>query len=123
MKASKTRPPMAQRTKASGRWPSVCLDSELVLDKEMALDDTTRLSFLGGRLSAICTVMVGRITAIFPNCRRLIRFDTGLDVLEKDHADLDVVLDDFTGGQSRDQAGCFGRLAFDEAGAVHARRR
>lgn len=49
------------------------------------------------------------------------RFDLGLKILEKDHADLDVVLDDFTRVANRviklqhlDEA-----AAYDEAGQLH----
>ncbi|MGV6849095.1 MAG: hemerythrin domain-containing protein [Marinibacterium sp.] len=102
----------------------VRLDTELVLDKDMALDDyAARLSFLGGRL-------VGNLHghhswedhSYFPELAAADpRFDTGLEVLEKDHADLDLVLNDFTRQANRviklatlDEA-----QAFDESGAVH----
>ena len=49
------------------------------------------------------------------------RFDQGLDILEKDHADLDVVLEDFTNLANRtikllqlDET-----AAYDEAGKLH----
>lgn len=102
----------------------VRLDTELVLDKDMALDDyTARLSFLGGRL-------VGNLHghhgwedhSYFPELSTADpRFDAGLEVLENDHADLDVVLDDFTRQANRviKLAALDQSQAFDEAGAVH----
>lgn len=100
------------------------LDTELLLDKDMALDDyTARLSFLGGRL-------VGNLHghhgwedhSYFPELSAADpRFDAGLEVLEQDHADLDVVLDEFTRQANRviklatlDEA-----QSFDEVGAIH----
>ena len=99
-------------------------DTELLLDKEMAADDyAARLSFLGGRL-------VGNLHghhhwedhSYFPELSAADpRFEAGLEVLEQDHADLDVVLDDFTQQANRgikltalDEA-----QAYDEAGALH----
>ena len=102
----------------------VLLDTELVLDKEMALDDyTARLSFLGGRL-------VGNLQghrgwedhSYFPELSAADpRFDAGLDVLEKDHTDLDVVLDDFTRQANRviKLAALDEAQSYDEAGAVY----
>ncbi|WP_299369407.1 hemerythrin domain-containing protein [uncultured Tateyamaria sp.] len=110
----------------------VRLDTELLLDKDMALDDyAARLSFLGGRL-------VGNLhghhgwedRSYFPElCAADPRFAAGLEVLEQDHADLDVVLDDFTRqanrviklaeldeGQARDEAGA----VLDQATAIEA---
>ena len=49
------------------------------------------------------------------------RFGAGLEVLEKDHADLDIVLDDFTRQANRviKLAALDEAQAYDEAGAVH----
>ncbi len=99
-------------------------DTELLLDRDMAADDyAARLSFLGGRL-------VGNLhghhtwedRSYFPELSGADpRFDAGLEVLEQDHADLDVVLDDFTRQANRviklttlDEG-----QAYDEAGALH----
>lgn len=99
-------------------------DTELLLDKEMAADDyAARLSFLGGRL-------VGNLHghhhwedhSYFPELSAADpRFDAGLEVLEQDHTDLDVVLDDFTRQANRvikltalDES-----QAYDEAGTLH----
>ena len=77
----------------------VRLDAEALLDKGMSLDDYAgRLSYYGGNL-------VGNLHghhgwedhSYFPELSAADpRFDAGLEVLEKDHADLDLVLDDFT---------------------------
>lgn len=102
----------------------LCSDTELMLDRKMALDDyTTRLSFLGGRL-------VGNLHGhhgwedhnYFPELSAVdARFDAGLGVLEKDHADLDVVLDDFTRQANRviKLATLDETQAYDEAGALY----
>ena len=102
----------------------VRLDTELVLNKDMALDDyTARLSFLGGRL-------VGNLHghhgwedhSCFPELSAADpRFDAGLELLENDHADLDVVLDDFTRQANRviKLAALDEVQALDEAGAVY----
>lgn len=75
------------------------LDTEMLLNKDMALDDfAQRLSRYGGNL-------VGNLHghhgwedhSYFPELSAADpRFDAGLEVLEQDHADLDKVLDDFT---------------------------
>jgi hemerythrin-like domain-containing protein len=75
------------------------LDTEGLLNKDMALDDfAQRLSYFGGNL-------VGNLHghhgwedhSYFPELSAADpRFDAGLEVLEQDHADLDKVLDDFT---------------------------
>ena len=100
------------------------LDTEEMLKKDIALGDYVgRLSFFGGNL-------VGNLHghhgwedhSYFPELSAADpRFDAGLEVLEQDHADLDVVLDDFTRQANRviklsslDEA-----QAFDEAGQVH----
>ena len=102
----------------------VRLDTELLLDNDMALEDyAARLSFLGGRL-------VGNLHghhgwedhSYFPELSAADpRFDAGLEVLENDHADLDVVLDDFTRQANRviKLAALDEVQAFDEAGAVY----
>ncbi|WP_299873968.1 hemerythrin domain-containing protein [uncultured Sulfitobacter sp.] len=99
-------------------------DTELLLNKDMAADDyAARLSFLGGRL-------VGNLHghhswedhSYFPELSAADpRFDAGLEVLEQDHADLDVVLEDFTRQANRvikltalDEA-----QTYNEAGAIH----
>lgn len=102
----------------------VRLDTELLLNKEMALDDySARLSFLGGRL-------VGNLHghhgwedhSYFPELSAAdSRFDAGLELLEQDHSDLDVVLDDFTRQANRviKLAVLDESQSFDEAGIVH----
>ena len=102
----------------------VRLDAEALLNKDMALDDYAgRLSYYGGNL-------VGNLHghhgwedhSYFPELSAADpRFDAGLEVLEKDHADLDRVLDDFTQQANRviklahlDEA-----QAFEEAAGVH----
>ena len=69
------------------------------MNKDLDLDSYSgRLSYYGGNL-------VGNLHGhhgwedhtYFPELSAADpRFDAGLDVLEKDHADLDLVLDDFT---------------------------
>ncbi len=102
----------------------VRLDTEGLLDREIASDDyAARLSYYGGHL-------VGNLhghhgwedRSYFPELSAADpRFDAGLEVLEKDHADLDRVLDDFTRQANRaikltalDEA-----QAYEEAGKVH----
>ncbi|MEM1298574.1 MAG: hemerythrin domain-containing protein [Pseudomonadota bacterium] len=77
----------------------VRLDTEAVLNKDIALDDYVgRLSYFGGNL-------VGNLHGhhgwedheYFPELSAADpRFDAGLELLEQDHADLDLVLDDMT---------------------------
>lgn len=77
----------------------VRLDTEAFLNRDMETEDFAgRLSYLGGNL-------VGNLHghhgwedhSYFPELSAADpRFDAGLEVLEKDHADLDMVLDDFT---------------------------
>ena len=103
----------------------VRLNTESLLDKSMGAEDhAARLSFYGGRL-------VGNLhghhgwedRSYFPELSAADpRFDAGLEVLEKDHADLDVVLEDFTRQANRviklstlDEA-----QAYDETGLLHA---
>ena len=79
-------------------------DAEEYLDGEKAGDDYAgRLSYYGGAL-------VGNLHghhgwedhSYFPELSEADpRFDAGLEILEKDHADLDVVLDDFTRNANR----------------------
>ncbi len=77
----------------------VRLDTEGLLNKDLAVDDYAgRLSHHGGNLVGNLhghhgwedRVYFPELSAADP------RFDAGLEVLEKDHADLDGVLDDFT---------------------------
>lgn len=100
------------------------LDTEMVLEKEIAMDDyARRLSYYGGNL-------VGNLHghhgwedhSYFPELSAADpRFDAGLEVLEQDHADLDLVLDGFTKSANRliklstlDES-----RSYDEAGKVH----
>ena len=77
----------------------VRLDTEAILSKDIALGDYVgRLSYFGGALVSNLHghhgwedhVYFPELSAADP------RFDAGLDLLEQDHADLDVVLDDMT---------------------------
>ena len=102
----------------------VRLDAEALLNKDMALDDYAgRLSYYGGNL-------VGNLHghhgwedhSFFPELSAADpRFDAGLEVLEKDHADLDRVLDDFTRQANRviKLAHLDEGQAFDETASVH----
>lgn len=100
------------------------IETEALLNKDMALDGFAgRLSYFGGNL-------VGNLHghhgwedhSYFPELAAADpRFDAGLEVLEKDHADLDKVLDDFTRSANRviklstlDPA-----QAHEEAGKLH----
>lgn len=102
----------------------VRLDTESYLDADIAAADYAgRLSYYGGAL-------VGNLHghhgwedhSYFPELSAAdARFDAGLEVLEKDHAVLDVVLDSFTGAANRaikltqlDEA-----QAREEAGNLH----
>lgn len=99
-------------------------DTEAYLEHDLEAGDYAgRLSFLGNRL-------IGNLHGhhawedrrFFPELSQADpRFDRGLAILEKDHADLDVVLDDFTRRANRvikltqlDEA-----AARDEAGDLH----
>lgn len=99
-------------------------DTEALLDRRLDADSfADRLSFLGNRLVGN---LHGHHTwedhSYFPELANADpRFEAGLEILEKDHADLDVVLDDFTRLANRtikltqlDEA-----AARDEAGKVH----
>lgn len=100
------------------------LDAEGYLDSEFAPEDyAARLSYVGGAL-------VGNLhghhswedRSYFPELSAAdARFDAGLEILEKDHSDLDQVLDGFTRAANRaikliqlDEA-----QARDEIGQLH----
>ena len=80
------------------------------LDTETYLDGNTDGDDFAGRLSYYGGALVGNLHghhswedhSYFPELSEAdARFDAGLDVLEKDHANLDVVLDSFTGTANR----------------------
>lgn len=83
---------------------TVRADTQGFLDRDRDLDTyAERLSYLGGAL-------VGNLHGhhgwedrwYFPELNAADpRFETGLEILEKDHADLDAVLDSFTRGANR----------------------
>lgn len=100
------------------------LDTEGLLDKDMALDN------YAGRLSSYGGNLVGNLQGhhgwedhrYFPELSKADpRFDAGLELLEKDHADLDMVLEDFTRGANRliKLSALDAAQAYEEAGAVH----
>lgn len=79
-------------------------DIENYLDQDIAPED------YAARLSLYGSALVGNLHghhgwedySYFPELSRAdSRFDAGLEVLEKDHADLDIVLDAFTDGANR----------------------
>lgn len=75
------------------------LDTEDLLNKGIDLDDYAgRLSYVGGNLVSNLHGHHGwEDHSYFPELSDADpRFDAGLEILEKDHEDLDVVLDDFT---------------------------
>lgn len=77
----------------------VRLDTEAVLNKDIALGDYVgRLSYFGGNLVSNLHGHHGwEDFSYFPELSAADpRFDAGLALLEQDHADLDVVLDDMT---------------------------
>lgn len=77
----------------------VHLDTEAVLNKDMALDDYVgRLSYFGGNLISNLHGHHGwEDHSYFPELSAADpRFGAGLELLEQDHVDLDVVLDDMT---------------------------
>lgn len=77
----------------------VRLDTEAVLNKDIALGDYAgRLSYFGGALVAnLHGHHSWEDRSYFPELSAADpRFDAGLELLEKDHADLDVVLDALT---------------------------
>lgn len=100
------------------------LDTEKVLNKDTDMNDYAgRLSYYGGNL-------VGNLHghhgwedySYFPELSAADpRFDAGLEILEKDHADLDRVLDDFTRQANRviKLATLDELQAMDETAAVH----
>ena len=102
----------------------VRLETEAYLENARPLEDyAERLSFYGNRL-------VGNLHghhgwedySYFPELSAADpRFDAGLEVLEKDHADLDLVLDAFTGSANRaiKLAQLDKDKVRDEAGNVH----
>lgn len=102
----------------------VRLDAEAYLDKQRAPEDyAKRLSFYGNQL-------VGNLHghhgwedhSYFPELSAADpRFDRGLEILEKDHENLDKVLDDFTQAANRTiQLNQLDETAArDAAGSVH----
>lgn len=74
-------------------------DAEAFLDaRSDPYDFADRLAFFGGRLTGnLHGHHSWEDRSYFPELRAADpRFDDGLDILEKDHAELDRVLDDFT---------------------------
>jgi hypothetical protein len=103
---------------------SVRKDTEALLEKAMDIEDyASRLAYRG---NILIRNLHGHHTwedrNYFPELSAADpRFDRGLEILEKDHADLDVVLEDFTQVANRtikllqlDET-----VARDEAGALH----
>jgi len=104
---------------------SIRKDTEAFLDKAMDVED------FAGRLAYRGNILIGNLHGhhawedhkYFPELSVADpRFDMGLEILEKDHADLDVVLDDFTRVANRtikllqlDEV-----AAREEAGALHS---
>lgn len=101
------------------------LDTERYLEGDYTDEDYAgRLSYCGGHLVGN---LHGHHTwedhSYFPELSAAdARFDAGLDLLEKDHADLDVVLEDFTSQANRviKLSRLDAAQAKDEAGQVHA---
>lgn len=103
---------------------SVRKDTEAFLDKAMDVED------YAGRLAHRGNILIGSLHGhhtwedrkYFPELSAADpRFDRGLEILEQDHADLDVALEDFTRASNRtikllqlDET-----AAWDEAGSVH----
>ena len=99
-------------------------------DTERFLDRDQDGGVFASRLSRYGNALVGNLhghhgwedRVYFPELSEAdARFDRGLEILETDHADLDVVLDDFTRTANRvlklqhlDEA-----AAYDEAGQLH----
>lgn len=80
------------------------LDTQAVLNKEIAIDDYAgRLSNLGGNLVANLHGHHGwEDRSYFPELAAADpRFNAGLELLEQDHLDLDIVLDDMTRKSNR----------------------
>ncbi len=78
---------------------AVRLDTEAFLDRDLSVED------YAGRLAQRGNALIGNLhghhtwedRSYFPELSAAdARFDVGLEILEKDHADLDLVLDDFT---------------------------
>ena len=79
-------------------------DAESYLEKDIAPDDYAgRLSYYGNALVANLHGHHGwEDRSYFPELAAADpRFEAGLDLLEQDHADLDLVLEDFTGAANR----------------------
>ena len=110
----------------------VRLDTQEVLNKDIALGDYVgRLSYFGGNLVNNLHGHHGwEDHSYFPELSAADpRFDAGLELLEQDHADLDVVLDDITRKANRviklatlDEAQAFEEAAkvFPAAEAIEA---
>lgn len=99
-------------------------DTESFLNKDVATSDYVgRLSYFGGNLvSNLHGHHTWEDRSYFPELSAADpRFDAGLEVLEKDHEDLDVVLDDFTRQANRviKLASLDEAQSYDEAGAIH----
>ena len=79
-------------------------DTEAFLDKDISAEGyAARLAHFGGGLVRNLHGHHGwEDHSYFPELMRAdARFEAGLDLLEQDHADLDVVLDDFTRRSNR----------------------
>lgn len=95
----KTRQWLSAHRGFRGLSDRVCGDTERFIDRNLdPADYAERLSYFGGRL-------VGNLhghhswedRSYFPELAKADpRFETGLEILEQDHADLDLVLGDFT---------------------------
>ncbi|MGB0958963.1 MAG: hemerythrin domain-containing protein [Halocynthiibacter sp.] len=103
---------------------SIRTDAETYLDHNIAADDfAKRLSYYGHALVSNLHGHHGwEDRTYFPELAAAdARFDAGLDVLEKDHANLDLVLDSFT--QTANRAIKLTQLdeaqAYDETGHLH----
>ena len=102
----------------------VRLDTEALLNKDMdPTDYAGRLSYYGGHLVANLHGHHGwEDHSYFPELSAADpRFDSGLEVLEQDHADLDQVLDDFTRTANRviKLSALDETQAYKESGTVH----
>lgn len=101
----------------------VRLDTQDILNKDIALGDYVgRLSYFGGNLVANLHGHHGwEDRSYFPELSAADpRFDAGLELLEQDHADLDLVLDDMTRKANRviKLATMDEKQALEEANAV-----
>lgn len=103
---------------------TVRTDIESFLNSDQGADN------FAGRLSHYGGALVGNLHghhgwedhSYFPELSEADpRFDAGLEVLEKDHADLDIVLDSFTRTANRTikLVQLDGRAAREEAGTLH----